>query len=94
MVQAVVSQLLEDNEGVHGVVYKEGNVTKEVHAPLTIVCDGCFSNLRKRLGAPKPDTKSYFVGVILNDCKLPFEYCGNVILASPGPVLGYQVTDL
>jgi squalene monooxygenase len=74
-----------------GVGYREKDQAKEVYAPLSVLVDGCYSNFRSKIGAGKPETKSYFVGVIIEDCKLPYTNHGNVFLASPGPVLGYQV---
>ncbi len=56
-----------------------------------MVCDGCFSNFRKNLNIPKPSIRSHFVGVILVGAKLPHQYCGNVFLANPGPILAYQI---
>lgn len=52
--QGTVSSLLEDNGTIKGVMYKtkSGEVMK-AYAPLTIVCDGCFSNLRKSLCNPQ-----------------------------------------
>lgn len=52
--QATVLRLLEDGNTVRGVVYKdEEGREREVRAPLTFVCDGCFSNLRKSLCTAK-----------------------------------------
>lgn len=46
--------LLEENGTIKGVRYrtKEGNELRS-YAPLTVVCDGCFSNLRRSLCKPK-----------------------------------------
>lgn len=52
--QGTVTSLLEENGTVKGVQYKtkDGQELK-AYAPLTIVCDGCFSNLRRSLCEPK-----------------------------------------
>lgn len=52
--QGTVTSLLEENGTVKGVQYKtkEGNELR-LYAPLTVVCDGCFSNLRRSLCKPK-----------------------------------------
>lgn len=52
--QGTVSSLLEDNGTIKGVMYKTktGDLVK-AYAPLTIVCDGCFSNLRSSLCNPQ-----------------------------------------
>ena len=90
-VEGTAYKLLEDEKGVTGVSYKQKDSSKDVYAPLTFIVDGCYSNFRSKIGAAKPELKSYFVGVIIEDCKLPYVNHGNVFLASPGPVLGYQV---
>ena len=52
--QATVTRLVEDGDTVRGVLYKDGEGReREVRAPLTFVCDGCFSNLRKSLCTAK-----------------------------------------
>ena len=52
--QGTVTSLLEENGTIKGVQYKN-KVGQELraYAPLTIVCDGCFSNLRRSLCNPK-----------------------------------------
>ncbi|XP_064996175.1 squalene monooxygenase SE1-like isoform X3 [Musa acuminata AAA Group] len=52
--QGTVTSLIEENGTVKGVVYKtkSGEEFKAL-SPLTIVCDGCFSNLRRTLCSPK-----------------------------------------
>lgn len=54
MEQGSVTSLFEENGTIKGVQYKTktGEETK-AYAPLTIVCDGCFSNLRRSLCKPK-----------------------------------------
>lgn len=52
--QGTVMSLLEDNGTVKGVHYKTRNGQElTAHASLTVVCDGCFSNLRRSLCKPK-----------------------------------------
>lgn len=52
--QGTVTSLLEENGTIKGVQYKTKD-GKELTAcaPLTIVCDGCFSNLRRTLCDPQ-----------------------------------------
>lgn len=67
-------------------------ITMQKFAPLIFLCDGCFSNFRKQLVSEQVNvTGSNFVGIILENCKLPFPNYGHVILADPGPILSYQV---
>ncbi|CAI5516639.1 unnamed protein product [Closterium sp. Naga37s-1] len=64
----------------------------EMLAPLTFVCDGCFSNLRRSISKSKVDVPSSFVGLLLRDCPLPHPNYGHVVLADPSPVLFYPVS--
>ncbi|XP_062022693.1 squalene monooxygenase SE1-like [Rosa rugosa] len=52
--QGSVTTLIEEKGIVKGVIYKnKAGEEMRTYAPLTIVCDGCFSNLRKSLSDPK-----------------------------------------
>ncbi|KAF5454255.1 hypothetical protein F2P56_023934 [Juglans regia] len=92
--QGTVTSLLEENGTIRGVQYKtkDGQEHKAC-APLTIVCDGCFSNLRRSLCNPKVDVPSCFVGLVLENCQLPFENHGHVVLADPSPILFYPISS-
>ncbi|KAK8561167.1 hypothetical protein V6N12_048241 [Hibiscus sabdariffa] len=92
--QGTVTSLLEENGTVKGVHYKDtsGRVLT-AYAPLTVVCDGCFSNLRRSLCNPRVDVPSYFVGFALTNCKLPLEHYGAVILADPSPLVLYPISS-
>lgn len=89
--EATVKSLIVDKEVVKGIVTSDG---KPYSAPVTFIADGCFSNLRKsalRVAIP-PKTCSWFVGLILHDCKLPMKYHGNVVLGDDHAcVLLYQI---
>ncbi|KAF2324991.1 hypothetical protein GH714_022106 [Hevea brasiliensis] len=92
--QGTVTSLLEEKGTIKGVLYK--TKTGEEHtafAPLTIVCDGCFSNLRRSLCNPKVDVPSCFVGLVLENCQLPYANHGHVILADPSPILLYPISS-
>jgi squalene monooxygenase len=92
--EATVLKLLEHKGRVTGVTLrsKEG-VTSEARAPLTIVCDGLFSNLRKGLSAAQTDLKSHFLGVVVRHGKLPFDGIATVVLADPTPILNYPISS-
>ncbi|KAK0601121.1 hypothetical protein LWI29_021408 [Acer saccharum] len=92
--QGTVTCLVEEKGTIKGVQYK--NTTGQVltaYAPLTIVCDGCFSNLRRSLCKPKVEIPSCFVGLILEKCELPYKNHGHVILADPSPILFYPISS-
>ncbi|KAG1348134.1 squalene monooxygenase [Cocos nucifera] len=92
--QGTVTALLEENGTVKGVLYKnKAGEEVQAYAPLTIVCDGCFSNLRRTLCSPNVDIPSCFVGLILENCQLPYPNHGHVILADPSPILFYPISS-
>ncbi|KAK6923178.1 Squalene epoxidase, partial [Dillenia turbinata] len=94
MEQGTVTSLLEENGMIKGVSYKtKSGQEVQAYAPLTIVCDGCFSNLRRSLCKPQVDVPSSFVGLVLENCELPFANHGHVILADPSPILFYPISS-
>ncbi|OAY35639.1 squalene epoxidase 3 isoform X1 [Manihot esculenta] len=94
LVQGTVTSLLEENGTIKGVQYKtKDGQEHRAYAPLTVVCDGCFSNLRRSLCNPKVAVPSCFVGLILENCQLPFANHGHVILADPSPILFYPISS-
>ncbi|GAY61373.1 hypothetical protein CUMW_209490 [Citrus unshiu] len=94
MEQGTVTSLLERNGTIKGVEYKTKTGEKHTaYAPLTVVCDGCCSNLRRNLCNPKVGIPSCFVGLALENCKLPFANHGHVVLAEPSPILFYPISS-
>lgn len=101
VVEATVSEFVECPItgrvlGVRATRKEEDAVEKEAFlADLTIVADGCFSNFRSAVmgsTARQPETKSHFVGVVLEDAQLPIAKHGTVVLVkNSGPVLLYQI---
>ncbi|KAG5018456.1 hypothetical protein AAZX31_06G045800 [Glycine max] len=92
--QGTVTSLLEEKGVIKGVHYKTKDSQElSACAPLTVVCDGCFSNLRRSLCNPKVDVPSHFVGLILESCELPYANHGHVILGDPSPVLFYRISS-
>nr|QQL94247.1 squalene epoxidase [Glycyrrhiza glabra] len=92
--QGTVTSLLEEKGTIKGVQYKTKDAQElSAYGPLTIVCDGCFSNLRRSLCNPKVDIPSCFVGLVLENCELPCANHGHVILGDPSPVLFYPISS-
>ncbi|XP_020535089.1 squalene epoxidase 3 isoform X1 [Jatropha curcas] len=92
--QGTVTSLLKEKGIVKGVLYKTKTGQElTASAPLTIVCDGCFSNLRRSLCNSKVDIPSCFVALVLENCNLPFENHGHVVLADPSPILFYRISS-
>ncbi|OCH87032.1 SE-domain-containing protein [Obba rivulosa] len=90
----------EDAEGVATLGEEKGKAAEPVkeafYADLTVLADGCFSNFRNAVFAerPRPDTRSHFVGAVLEDAKLPIPQHGTVALVEgSGPVLLYQIGE-
>ncbi|XP_035547378.1 squalene epoxidase 3-like [Juglans regia] len=92
--QGTVTSLLEEDGTVRGIQYKtKDGLEHKAYAPLTIVCDGCFSNLRRSLCNPKVEVPSCFIGLVLENCQLPFANHGHVILSNPSPILFYPISS-
>ncbi|KAK6945905.1 Squalene epoxidase [Dillenia turbinata] len=91
--QGTVTSLVEENGIVKGVQYKtKSGEELTAYAPLTIVCDGCSSNLRRSLCSSQVEVPSCFVGLVLN-CQLPYPNHGHVIVADPSPILFYPISS-
>jgi len=88
--------LLEnERHEIIGVSYRESltSETKSIHAPLTITSDGFFSNFRESLSNNKKTVTSYFIGLILKDCEMPFPKHGHVFLSGPTPFICYPISN-
>jgi squalene monooxygenase len=89
-------QLLEnERHEIIGVSYRESLTSeiKAIHAPLTITSDGFFSNFRDELSNNKKTVTSYFIGLILKDCDMPFPRHGHVFLSGPTPFICYPISN-
>ena len=87
--------LLEnERQEIIGVSYRESVTSeiKSIHAPLTITSDGFFSNFREDLSNNKKTVTSYFIGLILKDCAMPFPRHGHVFLSGPTPFICYPIS--
>ncbi|KAG8441636.1 hypothetical protein GDO86_010716 [Hymenochirus boettgeri] len=94
-IEGTVTQLLEENDTVIGVQYrdKESGDIKEIHAPLTVVADGVFSKFRKNLITGQVKVSSHFVGCILKNSPQFKANHAELVLANPSPVLIYQISS-
>ena len=93
LIEGNVNELLEDNGRVVGVKYaaKGEEDLSVIRSTLTVVCDGMFSGFRDQLSAGEKKVSSYFLGMILKNCELPFKDHGHVILSRPSPCLVYPI---
>jgi squalene monooxygenase len=89
-----VTKLIDDRNRISGVriLDHEGNV-KSILAKLTIICQGSLSPLSKSLNKSNIEIKGFMMGLILKECKLPFEQHGHIMLAEPAPILAYPVAN-
>ncbi|XP_067252755.1 squalene monooxygenase [Chanodichthys erythropterus] len=94
-VEGTVTSLEEEDECVTGIQYREkdSGMIKEIHSPLTIVADGCFSKFRKNLVSGKVKVSSHFVGCIMKDSPQFKPNHAELVLADPSPVLIYQISS-
>lgn len=89
-------KLLEnDQKEIIGVSYREypSSQIKSIYAPLTITSDGFFSNFRTHLSNNQETVTSYFIGLILKDCDMPFPKHGHVFLSGPTPFICYPISE-
>ena len=91
-IEATVVEPLMEQGRVRGVRVrdKEGQ-EREIAGRLTVAADGRHSKLRARLNGATAHTLSVSVGVLLKDVQLPSPGYGNVFVAQPAPILGYQI---
>ncbi len=95
-IQGMVTELCENEKKViTGVKYKEkkSGEIKSISAKLTITSDGFFSNFREYLTNNKKIVTSYFIGIVLKDCQLPYPNHGHVFLSGPTPFICYPISS-
>lgn len=95
IIEAAATDLVFQNQQIVGVnySYKNDETKHTVLASLTIVCDGMFSNFRQSLSANTKKVSSYFLGMVLKNCELPFKNHGHVILGHASPCLVYPISS-
>lgn len=89
-------KLLEnDQKEIIGVSYRDSVTSqiKSIYAPLTITSDGFFSNFRAHLSNNQETVTSYFIGLILTNCDMPFPSHGHVFLSGPTPFICYPISN-
>ncbi|KAJ4833976.1 hypothetical protein Tsubulata_027450 [Turnera subulata] len=82
--EGTVTSLVKENGIIKGVHYKtKAGQESTAYAPLTVVSDGCFSNLRRSLCSSKVEITSRFIGFIVKTCDLPDPKYGRAIFTEP-----------
>jgi len=95
-IHGTVTELIENEEHVvTGIKYREKHTReiKSINAKLTITSDGFFSSFRKDLSNNVKTVTSFFIGLILNDCDLPYPNHGHVFLSAPTPFICYPISS-
>ncbi|CAN7024688.1 unnamed protein product [Brassica rapa subsp. trilocularis] len=92
--EGTVKFLIEEKGVVKGVIYKN-SAGEEItaFAPLTVVCDGCCSNLRRSAVHNKEEVLSYFVGYVTKNTRLEDPQSMHLIFSKPLPCVVYQITS-
>ena len=69
-------------------------IQHEQHEELGVQPQRALSRkLRRKLSTPIIRHPSYFVGLILRGCSLPWPNFGHVVLARPSPILFYPISS-
>ncbi|CAF2144764.1 hypothetical protein BRARA_B03700 [Brassica rapa] len=92
--EGTVKSLIEEKGMVKGVTYKN-SAGEEItaFAPLTVVCDGCYSNLRRSAIDNKEEVLSHFVGFVVKNSRLEDPHSMHLTFCKPFPCVIYQITS-
>ncbi|XP_010553770.1 PREDICTED: squalene epoxidase 5-like [Tarenaya hassleriana] len=93
--EGTVKSLVEEGGVVKGVKYKSKVTGQETSAfaPLTVVCDGAYSNLRRSIHNSKEELHSHIVGFTTKNCRLEDPERFNMVMTKPNVTLIYQLSD-
>ncbi|XP_010519458.1 PREDICTED: squalene monooxygenase 1,1-like [Tarenaya hassleriana] len=91
--EGTVKSLVEEKGLIKGVKYKSKSTGQETtaFAPLTVVCDGAYSNLRRSLHDPKVEVNSYIIGYVTKNCRLKDPESLHLIMSEPSFSMLYQI---
>ncbi|CAN7004374.1 unnamed protein product [Brassica oleracea var. botrytis] len=92
--EGTVKSLVEENGVIKGVTYKSSSGEETtLLAPLIVVCDGCFSNLRRSLNDNDAEVMSYQVGYVSKNCQLDEPGYLHLVMAKPSFTMVYQISS-
>ncbi|KAG0320558.1 Squalene epoxidase [Dissophora globulifera] len=104
--KATANEILYDQDGVRATgvrctakkaaaaeAAESSTSTVEYKSRMVVIADGCFSKFRAQYLTKNVETTSHFVGLVLKDAVLPFPNHGHVVLATPSPILLYQISS-
>ncbi|XP_010519460.1 PREDICTED: squalene epoxidase 4-like [Tarenaya hassleriana] len=91
--EGTVKSLVEEKGVIKGVKYKSKSTGQETtaFAPLTVVCDGAYSNLRRSLHNPKVELHSYIIGYTVKNSRLEDPENLHLIFSEPSFAVVYQI---
>ncbi|XP_010493554.1 PREDICTED: squalene epoxidase 5-like [Camelina sativa] len=91
--EGTVKSLIEEKGVIKGVTYKnKAGEETTAFAPLTVVCDGCYSNLRRSLHDNNAEVLSCLVGYISKNCQLEEPKNLHLVLSKPSFAMLYQIS--
>ncbi|EEB05361.1 squalene monooxygenase Erg1 [Schizosaccharomyces japonicus yFS275] len=97
VIEATANELVRNSTGdvVVGVscTKKGSEKPTEIMAPLTVVCDGCFSKFRKPFIDHPIQVSDHFLGLILTNPKWVTPGRGHVILSKVAPMVMYPISS-
>ncbi len=94
VIEATAQSLIEEGGIVKGVNYtNHEDIPVQLTARITIVCDGALSIFRQQLSASEKKITGYFLGLVLENCILPYPNHGHVIMSGTSPILLYPITS-
>jgi squalene monooxygenase len=96
VIEGNAQDFIETADGtVQGVRFckKGDDASRELRAKLIIVCDGIFSSFREQLTSGNKQVNGYFLGMVLQNCDLPFPQHGHVIITDGSPFLAYPISS-
>jgi squalene monooxygenase len=90
-----VSSILENEELVCGIEYfpKKNEKPFQINAALTIISDGPLSKFRESFSKPEIKVSGFFVGIILENCPLPYPSYGHLVIGPHPPFVMYPVNS-
>ena len=90
-----VKSVIESEDVVTGVEYspKGRETTRSIEAALTIISDGPMSKFREAYSKSEKKVSGFFLGIILENCSLPYPSYGHLVLGSHPPFVMYPVNS-
>jgi len=90
-----VDSIVENEKEVSGITFvtKNGKRQVEINAPLTIISDGPLSRFRDSYSKPDIKVSGFFVGIILENCPLPFPSYGHLVMGPHPAFVMYPVNS-